>query len=258
MATATEMNPPPYLAFKTFQSAIQGLRAHGLPSELDRTAWNTKSGTDQSQIIGALKFLGLIDTKGNTQQSLRDLVAAAENSPEEKKVLDGILRSFYSNVFLLDLQNATPKQLDAAIGDYGVAGALKTRAIRFFLKAARHVGIQLSTRLTMNLRDREPGESTNGEESANGEGVRPPSETPRRKRRQKVTPQVQPPPPPAGTPGVQGSNAMKTIQLPGVSGILTISGTFNPFELMGEERDLVYKIIDMMSVFQKSSKGVSE
>jgi hypothetical protein len=51
---------------------------------------------------------------------------------------------------------------------------------------------------------------------------------------------------------------MKTIQLPGVSGILTISGTFNPFELMGEERDLVYKIIDMMSVFQKASKGVSE
>lgn len=258
MPQANDFTPPPYLAFKTFQSAIQGLRTHGLPSELDRTAWNTKSGTDQSQIVGALKFFGLIDRSGATQPSLRDLVATAENSQEEKKVLESILRPCYEKVFALDLKNATPKQLDDAIGDYGVTGQVKTRAVRFFLKAAQYVGIQLSSRLTMKLRDRDlldPSDGTSTVENGKQNG----GETVvRRKRRQRIVP------PPAqaqtvpGGSGSQASSAMKTIDLPKVGGSLSITGTFNAFMLMGDERDLVYKIIDLMNEYeQKSATGAA-
>ena len=43
---------------------------------------------------------------------------------------------------------------------------------------------------------------------------------------------------------------MKTIQLHGVGGTLTVSGTFNPFGLVGKERELVYLIIDKMNEYE--------
>ena len=48
---------------------------------------------------------------------------------------------------------------------------------------------------------------------------------------------------------------MKTVSLPNVQGTLTISGTFNAFGLTGEERKLVYDIIDMMNAFETKIKA---
>ena len=46
-------------------------------------------------------------------------------------------------------------------------------------------------------------------------------------------------------------NAVKTITLRNVSGELTLSGTFKPFELDGDERKLVYDITDLMKAYEK-------
>jgi hypothetical protein len=43
---------------------------------------------------------------------------------------------------------------------------------------------------------------------------------------------------------------MKTITLPKAGGSLTISGDFNWFQLVGEERELVLGIIDKMAAFE--------
>ena len=64
---------PVYLSFKTFQSAIQNLRTHGLPNNIDRSTFDSRSGQEQTQIISAFKFLGLIDENNNTQETLRQL-----------------------------------------------------------------------------------------------------------------------------------------------------------------------------------------
>ena len=48
---------------------------------------------------------------------------------------------------------------------------------------------------------------------------------------------------------------MKEIELPNAGGKLTLSGTFNPFELTGNERELVFKITDSMSEFESKTKG---
>jgi hypothetical protein len=81
-------NPPVYLSFKTLQSAIASLREHGLPNKLDRSAWGSRSGMDQTQILSAFRFLGFVDQQSNTQEPLRNLVAVKENTEEEKKESD--------------------------------------------------------------------------------------------------------------------------------------------------------------------------
>ena len=238
-----------YLSFTTFRAAVQSLRAHGLPDKLDRTAWQPRSGGEQSQIISAFKFLGLIDESERTQPSLRQLVDAQENSQEEKKVLGEMLRDRYTRIFELNLGTATSGQLSDAIGYYGATGATRDRAVRFFIKAAHHCGIALSSRLTGGLRARS-GSAGNGEEN----GTSTPA-APARARRRRRASSVEAPEPHDETPS---GKAVKTVSLQNASGQLTLSGTFNSFELDVEERKLVYDIIDLMKEYEKKAETASD
>jgi hypothetical protein len=232
---------PVYLSFKTFQSAIQSLRTHGLPNRLDRTAFGSRSGAEQTQILSAFRFLGLSDDKDNTQDSLKALVGLQEGSTEEKQHLAAILKQQYANAFALQLEAATPAQLDKAIGDYGTTGATKDRAVRFFIKAAEHCGIKLSSRLTARKPRSASTVSGNGEDDSA-------AETGSQRRRRKVEPLTQ----------TTAGSAIKSITLPGVNGTLTISGNFNFFGLVGDERKLVFDIIDLMDGFEKANPSDSE
>jgi len=241
---------PVYLSFSTFQSAVNNLRAHGLPPKLDRSAWGSRSGAEQGQIISAFKFLGFIDKDGRTQETLRILVDAKENSDQERVLLAEILLSRYSSLFSsLDLKTATPKQVVDAIGNYGTTGATKDRAVRFFLKAAEHSRIDLSTRLTNGMRSRgSSGGNNNNLEDGIPPGTQPPPRG--RKRRARVSVLADDAEPEVVT---KTGNAMKTIELRGAGGTLTLSGTFNPFELDGDDRALVYDIIDLMKAYDRGS-----
>jgi len=243
---------PPYLAFATFQAAVQNLRAHGLPTQLDRSTWGSRSGAEQGQIWGAFRFLALVDAQGTPQALLKILVQAAENTTDEKAATASLLRENYGKVFALDLKTLTPKQMDDAIGEYGVTGATRKRAVRFFIKAATHAGIQLSTRLTANLRERSTTDGEAEPDGGNGDAAKQPlPKQPRKKKRQNSAPIP---------PALQGqtANAMKTIQLPGVGGTLTLSATFNPLQLKGDERALVYLIVDKMDEFEQKSHTANE
>jgi len=252
---------PVYLPFATFRSAVQSLRAHGLPDKIDKTAWQSRSGSDQTQILSAFRFLGLINSFDDTQDSLRKLVDAHENTDEERQILADLLREKYARVFELNLKTATPGALSDAIGSYGANGVTRKRAVRFFIKAASHAGIPMSTRFTENLRENRASETegtapNNGESGEPGSSQPQPPPAPRQQRRRRR--QAAPPPP---TPPVQHNaptNAMKEIRLPKVDGSLAITGTFNPFGLVGDERDLVYKIIDMMNDFEQKNQTASE
>jgi hypothetical protein len=238
----------PYLPFKTFQSAVQNLRTHGLPDVVDRTTWNSQSGGMQKLIIGAFRFLGLIDDAGNTQPVLRQLVDATENSPEEKSLIASILPTAYPKVFELTLKSATPGQLAEAIALYGVSGATRDRAVRFFLKAANFSRIELSSRLTAGMRSKGNHDAAVTEE--NGPGT--PAQPRTRRRRRSVGAHD-----PVASLSDQAADgkAYKTVQLRNVGGTLTLSGTFNPFELEGEERKLIYDITDLMKAYEKEEKA---
>jgi hypothetical protein len=236
---------PVYLSFVTFRSSVQNLRTHGLPDKLDRTAWN-RSGGEQSQIISAFRFLGLIDGSDNTQPSLRKLVDAQENTEQEKTVLSALLKEKYGKLFDLNLKTATPGQVSDAIASYGPTGATRDRAVRFFLKAAYHCGIPLSSRLTAGMRSKDSSDPSDTEDGA-------PQVTPRRRRRRTL---------PTETPEQHddeiSGKAVKTVSLLETGGTLTLSGTFNPFELDGDERKLVYDIIDLMKQYEKKTEKASE
>jgi hypothetical protein len=235
---------PVYVSLATLKSSIQTLREHGLPPSIDRSAFASRSGADQSQIMSAFKFLGFIDKDDKTQPILKTLYDCKENSDEERRVFGDILRESYAKVFTtIDIKTATPAQLSDAIGGYGATGTTRERAVRFFVKAAEYAKIPLSGYLTRGTRDRAPGTAT----ANNGTLAARPQ---RRRRRSTNTQQEQQIPPAGGAAGA----AMKTISLPAANGTLTLSGTFNPFQLMGEERVLVYLIIDKMSEYENKAK----
>jgi hypothetical protein len=243
---------PPYLPFATFLSAVQNLRAHGLPDNVDKTAWPSKSWGDQVLIVNALKFLGLIDEAGNTQEDLKALVDTQENSDEEKRLLGDALRSKYSKAFELNLKTATIGQILEVIGQYGPTGETKKRGARFFLKAAHYCKIPLSTRLTSGLRSKQ--EATEGTVEEGNPAATTQSAQPTKHRRRKLAP----PPPATRPPEITKGNAFLTITLRGMDGAtLTLSGTFNAFELGGEERKLVYDITDLMKGYDQN-KPASE
>ena len=194
-------------------------------------------GLIQTLTLNALKFLGLVDTTGQTQQALRELVDVEPHTDEAKHLLGTILRQRYDKVFELDLKTATPNQVFDAIGAFGPTGSTKDRAVRFFIKAVDYCGITVSGRLTKGIRARNAAPSS----QSNGNRVKP-----RRKRKA---------PRPTGESSAtahQGT-AMKTIELTVAGGSLTLSGSFNPFELAGDERTLVYDIIDKMKAFEETT-----
>ena len=243
---------PVYLPMATVHSGIQSLRAHGLPPKIDRSAWKSRSGADQAGLISGFRFLGLIDESGVTQPSLRALVDTEPNSANEKHLWGELLRQRYAKVFDVDLSTATPNQLAEAIAAYGNPSAsTKKRAIRFFLKTAQYAGVAVSSRLLKDLRERgERPAATNGSlEPQAGNGA----SRPRRKKRSAGSTN-----PPAENGNAVGGSAMKTISLVTAGGTLTLNGTFNPFKLVGEERDLVYLIIDKMNEYEAKHHNADE
>lgn len=238
---------PPYLPFATFQAAIQNLRTHGLPDKLDKTAWDSRSGGEQKMIIGAFRFLSLIDTGDNVQTILHRLVDTQENSDDEKILIQTLLQTAYPSVFRINLKTASMGAVEGAIGALGVSGTTRDRAVRFFIKASQHCGIELSSRLTMGIRSRTSGMGTSEDADASEAIGSPISTRPRRRRRMSSDDDA---------PEDRGdipTNAVKTISLN--VGELTLSGTFNPFELEGPERKLVYDIIDLMKKHQQGTKA---
>ena len=225
-----------YVSFKTFQSGVQSLRGHGLPERIDRSVWLSKSGADQTGLLSAFRFLGLIDSKNVVQPTLRKLVDVSEASASEKEILEGILRVSYAKLFdKLNLETITPTQFTEAIGEYGPTGSTRDRAERFFMKAAKYCDIKMSGRLTAR-KPRGIGTKTNGT-SAQRNALRKTEDNT--------------PTPPRTDPAAV---AMKVVNLPHAGGSLTLSGTFNAFELAGKERQLVYDIIDKMKDFEAAQQ----
>ncbi len=64
----------PYVPFKTFLTALDALEA-GLPNQLDRSVWPSYSGAIQGQLLGAFRFLGLMDEGNCPTPALGELVS---------------------------------------------------------------------------------------------------------------------------------------------------------------------------------------
>lgn len=228
---------PPYLPFKTFQTAIEILSV-GLPEQIDRTVFKSLAGNVQGDVLRAFRFLGLINEAGQIQPSLQRLV---EDADKGKSVLREILVNGYSElVSSIDLAKATPQQLDEAMRKYGVHGATHRKALTFFLQAAQFAEIPLSKYLAAKIRLRRS--------KANG--------GPARRRTQKATPVRNMPIARGGktrteeTTSTTVGTQTRTVQL-SKDGQLVLSVAANMLSLPSAERQLISELIERLDRYEQ-------
>lgn len=168
---------PPYIAYKTLQTLLGDLKAHGLPPQIDRSVLTRFSGGVQGQLMIALRVLGLLDDKNVPTPKLAALVAAYETEAYKEK-LRALVEETYPYVLGIGLPTATPSMFTKAFSDATGAGEESLRKCRaFFLAAARDAGIDIGARIEKakfpRARNGAPRKS-----KATGAGGMPPPATP--------------------------------------------------------------------------------
>jgi len=150
---ARSSGAPPYTSYRTFKTFIEDLQEQGVPSRIDRSVLTRFSGVVGSQLMHALRFLGLTEDDGRPTQRLRELVKAhgAGHWPEQ---LLALLRQEYAPMFAIDLKTATPSHFSEAFRRaFPAADAVVQKCVTFFLYAANDAGVEVSSRV---LKGRKP------------------------------------------------------------------------------------------------------
>ena len=153
---AKPMGTPPYTSYRTFKTFIEDLREHGVPSRIDRSVLTHFSGVVGTQLMHALRFLGLIEDQGRPTQRLRELVNA-EGAARWPDKLSELLRRVYAPMFAINLETATPSHFNEAFRKaFPAADAVVQKCVTFFLYAASDAGVKISGRVLKGRKPRSP------------------------------------------------------------------------------------------------------
>lgn len=141
--TAIDRGVPPYVSFRAFQKFLEDLRGRIMPTRVDRSVMNKRSGAVKSQLMNALRYLRLISPNGVATDRLARLVSSAGN--DRAALLRETLNSSYPFLFKgFDLQRATPKLVEQRFREAGASGDTVRKCIAFFLAAAREANLPIS------------------------------------------------------------------------------------------------------------------
>lgn len=141
-ATETGFGPP-YIAFRTVMDIIKRMAEEEPPARIDKSYLNNYSGGYQTQVIAALTALGLIDSTGQLQQSMLDLVSADE--AERKEGIGTLVRDRYAPILEIGTSSTQQMMVDAfAEMAPKVTGDTRRKAVAFFLAACNYAGITVS------------------------------------------------------------------------------------------------------------------
>ena len=111
------------------------------------------SGVVGTQLMHALRFLGLIEDDGRPTARLKALVNAYATGHWPEKLLER-LRQEYAPMFAIDLETATPSHFNEAFRRaFPAADAVVQKCVTFFLYAANDAGVKISGRV---LKGRKP------------------------------------------------------------------------------------------------------
>ncbi|WP_282944506.1 hypothetical protein [Cellulomonas endometrii] len=218
---------PPYMPFQTFWNFLGDLSEKPLPPQIDRSLMSSKSGTDQANLVGALKAFGLTDERGAVT---RDLALLTESDIELRRLaLADLVRRFYSEPLKVSEVSGTEAQLrDVFRDEFQITSSDTMRkAIAFFLHAARTAGVELSSHFPQTRGG--PGSS----------GAPRARRSPTRKR-PKVPVVVE-----AIGPVAMSSRSEKTVTL-ATGGTMTLTVSVDPLTLRGEERAFFYQVVDLL------------
>jgi hypothetical protein len=135
---------PPYVPWRTFETYVEGLKAFGpaLPNVIDRDSMRTFSGATQSWLLSSLRYLNMIDDDGVPRPRLKQIVDA---TPEQRRdFYKQVISAEYKFLEGINLQGATPKQIESAFESAGASGDTVRKSIGFFIGMAKAAGIPLS------------------------------------------------------------------------------------------------------------------
>ena len=150
---AKSVRTPPYTSYRTFKTFIQDLHEQGVPSRIDRSVLTRFSGVVGTQLMHALRFLGLIADQGRPTSRLKELLDAHGAGRWPEKLLE-LLREEYAPIFAIDLEAATPSHFNEAFRKaFPAADAVVQKCVTFFLYAANDAGVKISSRV---LKGRKP------------------------------------------------------------------------------------------------------
>lgn len=128
----------PYLPWRTFLNSLD-VFSQAVPPKIYRSVWR-QSGLMQGLIMGAYRFMGLVDPDDRPTPILAVLV-----NPETRQgAMSDVLKSGYAAIFTHDLGSMTIDTLNEEIEKYSVSGGTKKKAVTFFLQAAKYAGLPLS------------------------------------------------------------------------------------------------------------------
>ena len=144
---------PPYVSYRTFLNFIDRLQ-QGIPSRIDRSYWSDGlSGSNGTQLMSAMRFLGFIDASDRPTSRLRQLVSA--KGAQRTEVLRQITSEAFG--FLLqgpfDSQTATYAQLEEIFHNtFGLTGSVCRKGAKFFVALASNAEMPLSPFILKRVR----------------------------------------------------------------------------------------------------------
>lgn len=145
---------PPYIAFQTLKTFLDELKQHGVPNRIDRSVLTRFSGAVGSQLLSALKFLGLITEDAHSTTALAEMVTAY-GTDGWPNCLRKSLENSFAPVFLLDLQSATPAQFTETFrAAFPAKENVLRKCITFFLNGVRETNFEVSPRILKNTKPR--------------------------------------------------------------------------------------------------------
>ena len=141
---------PPYISYRTFYNFIDWLQHDGIPARIDRSFWGQRfSGSNGTQLVAALRFLGLVDNNNVPSPRLRQLISAKDNQRSD------VLRQICTDAYLFLLgssfepQQATSAQLEELFhAVYQLSDDMARKCIKFFIELAENAEIPLSPFIT--------------------------------------------------------------------------------------------------------------
>ena len=136
---------PPYVSWPTLLTFIEHIKETATPARIDNSVMQRFSGAARSQLMVALKFLGLIGPDGTTTGRLKELISAYQTD-EWKSVLSEIVTAAYDPIIGgIDIQSATSTQLFGQFRENGgVTGSTTDKCVRFYLSALTAADIKFS------------------------------------------------------------------------------------------------------------------
>lgn len=145
MAT-DKVQTPGYGSFKSLTTFFNARRDDDhITTVVDRSLMSNFNGSTANELLATLRFLKMIDEKNVPTAFYGKYVKASDD--DRKPMLAQALRDSYPFVFSatgFDIERETSARLADVFRAQGISGSTLSRAISFFLSAAKDAGIKVS------------------------------------------------------------------------------------------------------------------